>query len=69
MWLDAGGLFIALGRPRRNFLHAMSQSEGKELSLKSAMKPADLLCIHTLSTFAHYPWQKSFQILPSVAKD
>lgn len=34
-----------------------------------AMKPADLLCIHTLYTFASYPWQKSFQILPSVEKD
>lgn len=29
------------------------------------MKPADLY-IHTLYTFASYPWQKSSQILPSV---
>lgn len=32
---EAGGLFIALGRRVRNFLHAMPKSECRELSLKS----------------------------------
>ena len=38
LWLGAGGLFLALGRPTRHFLHAMPKSESKEPSLKCAQE-------------------------------
>lgn len=41
-WLGAGGLFIALGRPTRNFLHVMPKTEQETLSEVSTGKPADL---------------------------
>lgn len=50
LWLDAGGLFIALGRPARNFLPAMPKAEREELSLKCAQENQPISCVFTHCT-------------------
>lgn len=57
-WLCTGGLFIALNRPMKNFLHVMSKARlHKHLSEVSETKSTDLLGVIMLYPF----WLQSLE--------